>query len=86
MAVCGALRKLRLAKQARFLQTAALAAPSLDLPLAALGLAARLEPPVLVVSGNWHKNMGYPVGVSHILAYITQFDTMQRLSAERCIR
>ena len=24
------------------------------------------------------KNMGYPVGVSHILVYTTQFDTMQR--------
>ena len=48
----GSLGKLRLAKQARFLQTAA---PLLDLPQAALGLAARLEPPVLVNSGHRHK-------------------------------
>ena len=39
--VCGALRKLCLAKQARFPQTAALAAPSLLPPQAALGLAFR---------------------------------------------
>ena len=36
----GSLGKLRLAKQTRFPQTAALAAPSLDPPQAALGLAA----------------------------------------------
>ena len=44
------------------LSTAALAAPSLDLPLAALGLAARLEPPVLVISGHWHQKKTTPKG------------------------
>ena len=39
VSVCGARRKHRL-KQARFLPTAAHAAPSLTLPQAALGLAA----------------------------------------------
>ncbi len=38
--VCGARQKLRLSKKARFLPTAAHAAPSLLLPPAALGLAA----------------------------------------------
>ena len=37
---CGTLRKHRLTKQARFLQTAAHAAPSLNPPQAALGIAA----------------------------------------------
>ena len=32
------------------------------------------------------KNMGHPFGVSHILAYTTHFDTMQRKAPERCIR
>ena len=58
----GSLGKLRLAKQTRFPQTAALAAPSLELPLAALGLAARLEPPVLVISGHWHQKKTTPKG------------------------
>ena len=41
--VCGARQKLRLAKQTRFLPTAAHTAPSLHLPLAALGLVAHLK-------------------------------------------
>ena len=36
-------------------------------------------------SRSRHKNKGYPNGVSLILAYTTQFDTMQRSGAERCI-
>ena len=40
VSVCGARQKLRLTVQARFLPTAAHAAPSLVLPLAALRLAA----------------------------------------------
>ena len=37
-------------------------------------------------SGPLRKNPDTPEGVSGFLAYTTQFDTMQRSFAERCIR
>ena len=52
---CGALRKRRLSKQARFLQTAALAAPSLYLPQAALWLASipNTEVKLMYADNTW---------------------------------
>ena len=52
VSVCGARQKLRLTMQARFLTTAALAAPSLDPPLAAVGLATNPNTEVKLICNH----------------------------------